>query len=103
MTDELIELLQTLDARQYRYGLLDRYYQGASPLSFLSREAKGALRGFDELSSNLCRTAVVTLQERLRLSGVEGTNAWSLFEYSDLDQLAAQVHRDVLLYGVGYV
>lgn len=103
MTDELIELLQTLDSRQYRYGLLDRYFQGASPLSFLSREAKVALRNFDQLSSNLCRTAVVSLQERLRLSGVEGTDAWSLFEYSDLDQLAAQVHRDALLYGVGYV
>ena len=103
MTDDLIELLQALDSRQYGYGLLDRYFEGASPLSFLSREAKVALRNFDQLSSNLCRTAVVSLQERLRLSGVEGTDAWSLFEYSDLDQLAAQVHRDALLYGVGYV
>ncbi|MCW2625327.1 phage portal protein [Mycobacterium sp.] len=103
MTDDLIELLQALDSRQYGYGLLDRYFEGASPLSFLSREAKVALRNFDQLSSNLCRTAVVSLQERLRLSGVEGTDAWSEFEYSDLDQLAAQVHRDALLYGVGYV
>lgn len=103
MTPDLIELLQTLDSRQYRYGLLSRYFNGASPLSFLSPEAKVALRNFDQLSSNLCRTAVVSLQERLRLSGVEGTDAWSLFEYSDLDQLSAQVHTDALLYGVGYV
>ncbi|WP_124712694.1 phage portal protein [Mycolicibacterium nivoides] len=103
MTDDLIELLQALDSRQYRYGLLDNYFEGVSPLSFLSREAKVALRNFDQLSSNLCRTAVVSLQERLRLSGVEGADVWDLFEYSDLDQLAAQVHRDALLYGVGYV
>ncbi|MBI3217599.1 MAG: phage portal protein [Mycobacterium sp.] len=103
MTDELIALLQALDSRQYGYGLLDNYFQGVSPLSFLSREAKVALQKFDQISSNLCRTAVVSLQERLRLSGVEGTDAWQLFEYSDLDQLAALVHRDALLYGVGYV
>ena len=103
MTDDLIELLQTLDARLYRDTLLRRYFEGASPLSFLSRDAKIALRQFDSLSSNLCRTAVVSLQERLRLSGISGTDAWSLFEYSDLDQLAAQVHGDALLYGVGYV
>ncbi|MDP7728476.1 phage portal protein [Mycobacterium sp. TY813] len=103
MTPDLIELLMALDSRQFRNGLLSRYYNGASPLSFLSREAKVALRNFDQLSSNLCRTAVVSLQERLRLSGIEGTDAWSLFEYSDLDQLSAQVHSDALLYGVGYV
>lgn len=103
MTDDLIELLQLLDSRQYRYGLLERYYEGASPLSFLSPSAKAALRNFDQLSSNLCRTAVVSLAERLRPSGIEGCDAWGLFEYSNLDQLAAQVHRDALLYGVGYV
>lgn len=103
MTDELIELLQALDSRQHVYSELDRYYNGKSPLSFLSHEAKVALQRFDRLSSNLCRTAVVSLQERLRLSGVTGTDAWSLFEYSDLDQLATQAHKDALLYGVGYV
>ncbi|MDG4669191.1 phage portal protein [Mycobacterium sp. 236(2023)] len=103
MTDDLIELLQLLDSRQYRYGLLERYYQGASPLSFLSPSAKLALRNFDQLSSNLCRTAVVSLAERLRPSGVDGSDAWGLFEYSNLDQLAAQVHKDALLYGVGFV
>ncbi|BBY47751.1 hypothetical protein MARA_12190 [Mycolicibacterium arabiense] len=103
MTDDFIALLQALDSHQYRYGLLDNYFQGVSPLSFLSREAKVALQNFEQISSNLCRTAVVSLQERLRLSGVTGADAWSLFEYSDLDQLAAQVHRDALLYGVGYV
>lgn len=103
MTDDLIALLQALDARQYRNTVLDRYYQGVSPLSFLSKEAKVALQNFDQLSSNLCRTAVVSLVERLRLSSVEGADVWSLFEYSDLDQLAAQVHRDALLYGAGYV
>lgn len=56
MTPDLIELLQALDSRQYRYGLLSRYFNGASPLSFLSPEAKVALRNFDQLSSNLCRT-----------------------------------------------
>lgn len=33
MTPDLIELLQALDSRQYRYGLLSRYFNGASPLS----------------------------------------------------------------------
>jgi hypothetical protein len=103
MTDDLIALLQALDSRQYRYKILDNYYNGVSPLSFLSPEAKVALRNFDHLSSNLCRTAVLSIQERLRPSGIDGSTAWPLFEYSDLDQLSAQVHRDALLYGVGYL
>lgn len=103
MTDDLILLLQALDSRLYRYTVLDNFYNGVSPLSFLSREAKIALKNFDQLSSNLCRTAVLSLQERLRPSGIEGCDAWRLFEYSDLDQLDAKVHENALLYGVGYV
>jgi len=97
MTDDLIELLQALDAPQLTYRRLDSYFNGDSPLSFLSREAKVALRNFEQITSNLCRTAVVSLQERLRLSGMSG--AWDLFEYSDLDQLSSDAHRSALLYG----
>lgn len=31
MTDDFIALLQALDSHQYRYGLLDNYFQGVSP------------------------------------------------------------------------
>lgn len=103
MTDDLIELLQVLDSRQAHYARLDKYFEGKSPLSFLSRESKIALRNFDQISSNLCRTCIISLQERLRLAGVSGSDAWDLFRYSDLDQIASKSHADALLYGVSWI
>ncbi|KAA0083268.1 phage portal protein [Mycolicibacterium sp. P9-64] len=96
--DRLVELLQELDAPQYRFTRLDDYYQGNSPLSYLSAEAKAALSKFDRMSSNLCRTAVLSLAERLRISGFTGAEVWTDWLRSDLDQLSAKAHRDALLY-----
>lgn len=98
-SDLLVELLQELDGPQHRYTQLENYFQGNSPLSYLSAEAKAALAKFDRMSSNLCRTAVLSLGERLRLSGFDGDDrAWPLFLASELDQLSAGAHQRALLW-----
>ncbi len=103
--DHLTEMLQLLDGPQPRLHHLERYYRGTSPkLAYLSAEAKRNLAKFEVLSANLCRVAVLALQERLRVSGFTGNNAaWPLWLQSDFDQLSATVHRDALLYGQTYV
>lgn len=102
-SDHLVELLHELDAPQHRYTQLSNYFEGNSPLSYLSADAKAALAKFDRMSSNLCRTAVVSLVERLRLAGFTPPDAWDLFLASNLDQLSAVAHRDALVYGTGYI
>lgn len=95
----LNELLTELQLPQQHILLLDRYFHGQSPLSYLSAEAKAALRKFDRMSSNLCRTAVVSLCERLRPNGFDGhPDAYPLFIASNLDQLASVAHQRALLY-----
>lgn len=99
--DILIEHLQALDAPQYKYCELQRYFDGLSPLSFLSAEQKIALKNFDRVSSNVCRTAILALQERLHVSGLG--DAFPLWLANNLDQRSLQVHQDALLFGFGAV
>ena len=103
--DHVVDMLKMLDAPLPRLNHLERYYRGRSPqLAYLSAEAKRNLAKFEVLSANLCRVAVLALQERLRVSGFTGDDsAWPLWLASDFDQLSASVHRDALLYGQTYV
>lgn len=105
MTDanQLVDLLQGLDSTTARHSQLEAYYEGRPALSYLSAEAKTALARFDRMSSNVCRTAVLAVQERLRVSGFTGADAWSLWTANNLDQTSAKAHRDALLYGQGFV
>lgn len=105
MSDELlVELLQTLDAPQHRYAEYDRYYTGTQALAYLSPEAKVALGNrFGRVASNVCRLAVNSLGERLRVTGFTGVDMWADWLANDLDQLAPLLHREALLFGDGYV
>ena len=72
MTDTLTKLTQTLDAKQGRYALLDKYYRGAQPLAYLAPEARDALGGrLDRMVSNIPRLAIGALAERLRVTGFQ--------------------------------
>lgn len=99
--DILVEHLEALDAPQYTYRQLLNYYDGRSPLAFLSAQQKTALKNFDRVSANVCRATILALGERLRISGLG--DAFDLFLANNLDQRSADVHRSALLYGPGYV
>lgn len=107
--DPLLDMLQTLDERQFRYAALDAYYHGRQPLAFLSPEARAAIGDrFSTMVSNLPRLAVSALTERLRVTGFgrDGTpdpELWRAWLANDMDQLAPVAHREALALGVGYV
>lgn len=109
MSKLLTGLLQQLDERSARFSVLDRYYAGNPPLSFLAPEAREALGSrFGHLGSNLCRLAVTSLTERLRLTGFTrdgepDLELWASWVANDMDQLAAVAHREALTLGSSFI
>lgn len=107
--DTLQSLVERLDATEGRLALLDQYYAGEQPLSFLAPEARTALGSrFARMSSNLCRLTVTSLAERLRVTGIirdgrPDPQAWAGWLRNDLDQLASAAHREALTLGRSYV
>lgn len=103
-SDQLVELLQTLDAPAARFAELERYYTGTQALAFLSPESRIALGNrFGRMASNIPRLAVTSLAERLRVTGFTGADVWADWLANDLDQLSAIAHREALLFGSSYV
>jgi hypothetical protein len=99
-----LDLLQTLDAPLARYSLLDNYYEGTQPLSFLSPEARIALGDrFGRMASNLPKLAVTALAERLRVTGFSDPELWTDWVRLDMDQQSQVAHREALLLGDAYV
>jgi Phage portal protein, SPP1 Gp6-like len=99
----LADLLQALEAPQFRYAELERYYNGFQPLAFLSPESKKALGDrFGRMSTNLPRLAIGSLAERLRVTGFSNPAVWPAWLANDLDQLSDAAHRDALLFGTSY-
>lgn len=104
------ELAQALDVRAAKLHELELYYRARQPLAFLAPEAKKALGSrFGILGINFARLAVVSIAERLRVSGFTDTAgnrdaaAWERWLRCDLDQLAPTVHREALALGEGHV
>lgn len=100
-----IELGQALDVRAPRLHLLEQYYRAQQALAYLSPEARKALGDrFGILGVNFPRLAVVSIAERLRVTGfdVNGTRSaalWSSWLRTDLDQRAPVAHREALALG----
>lgn len=105
MTNDLLHaLLQKLDEPVANYGVLEQYYAGQQPLAFLSPEAKAALgTRFGRMATNLCRVAVTSLTERLRVTGFTGAQVWADWLRNDLDEQSVAAHREALLLGSSYV
>lgn len=101
-------LVEDLDARIPHLAQLEKYYAGRQALAYLSPEARTALGNrLGLMAVNYCRLAVVSLAERMRVTGftVDGESsqaAWDLWTGSDLDQLAGAAHRDALALGSSY-
>src|SRR5699024_103058 len=109
MNSTLTNLLQKLDEQVPRLHRLDRYYSGKSPLAYLAPEARDALGSrFGHLGSNLCRLAITSLSERLRITGFTtggspDRDLWADWIGNDMDQLAGVAHREALTLGSGFV
>lgn len=105
MTNDLLHtLLQKLDEPVANYGQLEQYYAGRQPLAFLSPEAKAALgTRFGRMATNLCRVAVTSLTERLRVTGFSGADVWADWLRNDLNEQSVVAHREALLLGSSYV
>ncbi len=104
MNDTLQTLLQRLDEQQPRYHMLEQYYQGRQPLSFLAPEAREQLGDrFARINANLPRLAITALAERLRVTGFTGADIWTDWLRNDFDELSRVAHREALLLGQGYV
>lgn len=107
--NELQSILTHLDERAHTLANLDKYYRGEQALAFLTPEARTAVGSrFGRLSTNVCRLAVTSLGERLRVTGfrVDGNPSlalWGRWQAQDLDQRAALVHREALTLGRSYV
>lgn len=102
--DFLLKLLQKLDEPLARYSLLDLYYSGNQPLSFLSPESRIALGNrFGRIASNIPRLAVTALTERLQITGFSDEALWPDWLRNDMDLLSNVAHREALLCGDSYV
>lgn len=98
------KLLQAIDEQATGYALLDKYYRGQQPLAFLAPEASKALGSrYSRMSSNICKLAVNSLAERLRVTGFTGADLWADWQRCDLDQLAPIAHREALALRASYV
>lgn len=102
--EALVNLLQTLDAPQGRYADLSRYYEGEQPLAFMAPEARDALGNrFGRMNVNICRLAIQSVLERLRVCGFEGDDRiWDWWLQNELDLEAEVAHRECLTYGTSY-
>lgn len=105
MTPDLLTVLaQGLEQSTARHALLDSYYEGRQPLSFLAPEAKTALGDrFGRMASNVPRLAVTALAERLRVTGFTGADVWGDWIANDLDQTSGIAHREALALGTAFV
>ncbi|WP_322857335.1 phage portal protein [Mycobacterium shigaense] len=101
-SNDLVELLQRLDAPQARIAELERYATGKQPLSFLSVDQRTALTRFGRMASNIPRLAVTSLSERLRISGFTGSDVWDDWLDNDMDQLSDVAHQEALTFGSSY-
>lgn len=109
MTPELLTGLQMkLDGAQLRLGTLQAYYEGRQPFAFLAPESKTAVANrLDRLASNVCKLAVISLAERLRVTGLTLNGApsdrlWQWWLDNDLDDLSTIAHREALAFGSSY-
>lgn len=102
-TDLLTTLLQRLDAPAARYAVLDRYFDGTQPLTYLSPDARKALGDrLTAVSVNVPRLLVESVAERLRVTGFTGVDLWTDWLASDLDQTSHVLHREALTLGSAY-
>ena len=108
MNDLLLQLGRRLDETAGTLSTLDAYWLGTQPASYLSPESQDALGDrLRALCVNFPRLAVLSLAERLRVTGfrTEGpdnepdADLWQLWRANRLDDAQDAAHVDALVYG----
>ena len=105
-------LLKQLAREQSRYSLLERYYDGDAPLPEGAEGSSRAFRRFQRKARlNIAQLAVSATRERMIIggfrTGADGDDngdviARRLWKANNLDVGSADLHNDVLKFGVGY-
>lgn len=110
--DEQVRALSLkLDTSAPELAKLDAYWSGRQPAAFMSKKSCDALQGgLRHMSVNFPRLAVEALVERLNITGFQHYGEqdmdpalWSVWRRAGMDDAAAQVHADALVYGRGFV
>lgn len=107
----LAELSQRLDERRYVLDRLDTYAAGRQAPAFLAPEAKAALGNrLQVLNVNVCRLAVTSLAERLRVEGfrigddaIADVAVWQVWEANGMTEESGVAHEEALTLGAAYV
>lgn len=109
--DLLKRLVQDIERRRPALDRIREYWENASPLAFISKESREALRGtMSRLGVNLTRVVVNSHTERETVRGfVSGADTkpdaelWQLWRKMGLYGKSELVHTDRALYGNSYV
>lgn len=101
-------MLQRLELAQPKIRERDRRYRGVQPLRYTADEVEGDLKDF---SVNLCRLAVNSVAERMRVSRIRAvvngrdvskrTEQW--WDYCGMDQMLQSAIADALAVGTSYL
>lgn len=111
MNTEFKALHEKLTNEQPRLDKLDSYWTGSQPAAFLSPKSKEALGSrLSTLTVNYPRLSVTSLADRLDLTGfrINGSDTadmdlWNLWRRNGMVEGSAEVVKDALIYGRGYV
>lgn len=110
--EQHVKALSTrLDTAAPELRRLDQYWAGEQPAAFMSKKSRDALQGgLRHLAVNFPRLTVEALVERLQVTGFQhygdstaAPELWQVWRRCGLDDSAAQVHADALVYGRGFV
>ncbi len=103
----LPRLLNQLSGDMMLLQMLDRYYTGNQPLSFLAPEVQRRVQGrLRSLVLNWARLVVNSLEERLDVEGFRlaqdqpaDDELWRIWQANDLDEGSQMAHVDSLVHG----
>jgi hypothetical protein len=107
---QLGRMLTRIGADNPLLRVLDSYYRGAQPLSFLAPEIQRAVSNrLKSLVVNWPRLVVNSLEERLDVDGFRQASdqpadaeLWRIWQANDLDEQSQMCHTDALIHGRAY-
>lgn len=94
----------------YSYTVLDRYYSGQQPLSYLPPDVAQATMGrLRPLLINWPRLVIDSIEERLDVEGFRfgkdlpaDSRCWDIWQVNNLDEWSQRCHVEALLHGRAY-
>ncbi|WP_425308421.1 phage portal protein [Ammonicoccus fulvus] len=97
------DLIQLVGANAAQHTRLVAAYEGRSPLSYLSPEARAALGNrLQAINVNVPRLTVDVLGERLRVIGFDQPGIWEDWTFNHMQTMSATAHTEAMLLGECY-